>query len=271
MKHAFPAASAVLAVLGTSTALADPPAAAPDWSVSLGIASFSAPGWLGDDNYRTGLAPSLDVGYKGRVFASTTEGIGANLVRHGGWRAGPVLAYHPGRQEDGSEPFFVDDDDSTDLVGLGDVDATPEIGGFVEYATGSFLANVAVRQGLDGHEGLVGEGALEWTGAASVGGAPFSFAVGPALVVGDADYVGAFFGIDAAQSAASGLSVHDAGGGLVSYGLHGSVVVPLTSRVSLIGFGAYDVLGEEPGDSPLVEAHGSDEQGLLGVSVAVSL
>ena len=248
----------------------DRPAPSSDWSVSLGIISFSAPGYLGDDDARTALVPSLDVSYRERVFLSSTEGLGANLVREGGWRAGPILAYHPGRAEDGSQPYFVGDDDTDDLRGLGDVDPTAELGAFVEYTAGPLVSSVTLRRGLDGHGGLVGEAAVRWTGGASVAARPFAYVIGPELVVGDKDYIGAFFDVDAAQSAASGLAAHDADGGIVSYGLRGSIVVPLGGGVSLIGFGAYDVLGEEPGDSSLVSARGSDEQGAIGASVSVS-
>lgn len=263
-------AAALVAVATATPAFADRHANDSPWSASLGIASISALAWLGDDEHRTAVVPSLELDYRERVFVSTAEGIGANVVHRGGWRAGPVLAYHPGRREDESEPFFVDDKKSGDLAGLGDVDATAELGGFVEYTAGALVSSVELRQGLGGHEGLIGEVSLQWRGGVSAGGAPFSFAVGPTAVLGDADYVNAFFGVDIAQSATSGLAVHDADGGLVSYGLHGSFVVPLTPRVSLIGFGAYDVLGEELGDSPLVSARGSDEQAVLGASLTIS-
>jgi len=72
------------------------------------------------------------------------------------------------------------------------------------------------------------------------------------------------------QSAASGLSIYEADGGILSYGLRGSVVVPVTDRVSVVGFGSVNRLADEVADSSLVSTRGSGDQASAGIILNVS-
>jgi outer membrane protein len=97
-----------------------------------------------------------------------------------------------------------------------------------------------------------------------------SWSAGPrARFVGDA-YNEAYFGVNAAQAAASGLPVYDVSGGLYSYGAGASVIAPLSSDRSwaLVFVAGYDRLTGDAGDSPLVQQRGDDDQASIGLFIA---
>ncbi|MEM1051088.1 MAG: MipA/OmpV family protein, partial [Pseudomonadota bacterium] len=194
------------------------------------------------------------------------QGIEVNVVNGGGFKAGPSIGFNFGRDEDGSNPLGLLD--ATDeLIGLGDVDFTIEAGGFVQYSTGQFSGKVAVRQGVNGHEGLVGEAELKYNSTFSAFGQTGFFSVGPEISYGDDAFNSAFFDIAPAQSVASGISEFDADGGLNSVGLGASVLLPLGNNFSLVGFAGYDRLIGDIADSSLVQERGSENQATLGIFI----
>lgn len=261
----------VVAILSTSSATtADTRRSSSDWGVSVGLATITVPSYLGDNKNRSLIAPDLSVSYKGRFFLSTLDGLGYNLVNKDDWRAGPIVKYHGGRRQDGDQRYFVDDDNTTDLQGLGDIDGTAELGGFVEFTNEFLNASLEVRQATDGHEGAIGDVFVQYFGNRLVGDKSVFYGIGPKISVGNSDYLNAFFGVNEAQAIGSGLSTYEVNSGLLSYGIHGSLVVSITDRVSLIGFGSVDVLADDVADSPLVATRGSDEQGSAGILLNVS-
>lgn len=261
----------ITAVLAAPTlSVADPVPMSSDWDVSLGLATITLPSYLGDNKNRSLIAPDISVSYKDRFFASTLGGLGYNVINQNGWRAGPIVKYHAGRQENGDESYFVDDGTTNDLQGLGDIEGTAEIGGFVEYTKNFFQTSLEIRQGIDGHEGALGDVSIQYLGQQLIAGKSVAYAIGPQAVLGDSDYLSAFFSVDEQQSAASGLSIYEADGGILSYGLRGSVVVPVTDRVSVVGFGSVNRLADEVADSSLVSTRGSDDQASAGIVLNVS-
>lgn len=235
-----------------------------DWKYSVSAGGIFAPQYRGDDEYRLNMFPNISVEYGDRFFASLA-GVGYNVINNNGWRIGPVAKYDFGRDEDGSSPLGITGDDTNDLIGLGDVDGTFEIGGFVEYSIEQFTAKVELRQGINGHEGFIGEGELKYGNSVNAFGKNIYYSFGPEFVFGNDDYTSAFYGVNAAQSARSGLAQFDAEGGLVSYGFHGSIVVPATDNISVIGFAGYDKLAGDVADSTLVQQRGSEDQGIVGL------
>ena len=233
------------------------------WAFSVSAGTLISPAYLGADEYQVSVFPNLSVQYEDLFFASL-EGVGFNLIRQNGFRAGPIARYDFGRDEDGSNPLGFGGE-TDDLKGFGDVDGTVELGGFVEYSYRQFSARVELRQGVGGHEGLVGEAGLKYGNSFSAFGRPVFFELGPEITFADDTYNSAFFDVSAAQSAASGLSEFDAGGGVNTYGFHASLVVPLTDKVSLIGFGGVDQLTGDIADSSLVRERGSETQGIAGI------
>lgn len=232
------------------------------WSYSIGVGAIYAPTYLGDDDYEAQAFPNFRVTYGDR-FEASLGGIRFNALSGGRWRVGPVLSYDFGRDEDAG--------DTNDLIGLGDIDGTLELGGFVEYQADRFSAKLEVRQGVDGgHDGITGEAEVAYRGGFSAFSRQAFFTIGPAVSFGDAAFNSTFFDVSAAQSAASGISQFDAGGGINSYGLHAMAVVPLSDRTSLVGFVEYDQLTGDVGDSSIVSERGSKDQTTAGIFINYS-
>lgn len=257
-----------VALLGASaSAAAQTPEKNSGWQLTVGPGVIFAPSYLGDDEYRVRIVPNFSIKYEDRFFASVREGVGYNVINSNSWISGPVAKYDFGRDDDGSSMFAVSGDDTNDLLGLGDVDGTIELGGFIKYSRNSWSGSLELRQGIGGHEGLIGEVGVSYRGRLKMGGTPAMFSIGPKLVFASDNYNSAFFDVNTAQSARSGLAVYGSEGGLVSYGLQGSFIVPISNSVRLVTFGAINQLGSEISDSSLVSTRGSDTQATLGVTL----
>jgi outer membrane protein len=258
---------AALAVTGTAAAQ---DASDDGWRVTFGAGALYAPTYDGDDDYRLSLLPNIEVSYSDVFFASVQNGVGYRFINTPNLRAGPIGRIKFSRNEDGEQAFAVSGEDSDDLRGLGDVDTSIELGGFVEYELGSVTLNGELRQAVSGHDGWVGDLGARWSGRGDILGRSVAWSAGPrARFVGDA-YNEAYFGVNAGQAAASGLPVYDASGGLYSYGAGASVIAPLSSDRSwaLVLVAGYDRLTGDAGDSPLVQQRGDDDQASIGMFIA---
>lgn len=267
MKRAAAIFLAAVAVTGTAAAQG---AEDDGWRVTLGAGGLYAPTYEGDDAYRLSILPNVEVTYSDDFFASVQNGAGYRLINTPTLRSGPIGRIKFSRNEDGDQAFAVSGEDTDDLRGLGDVDTSVELGGFVEYELGSVTLSGELRQAVSGHDGWVGDLGARWSGRGEVLGRKLAWSAGPrARLVGDA-YNEAYFGVNAAQAAASGLPVFDASGGLYSYGAGASVVAPLSSDRSwaLVFVAGYDRLTGDAGDSPLVQQRGDDEQASIGLFIA---
>jgi MipA family protein len=237
------------------------------WSFTVGAGMVYAPVYLGADSYALSALPNIRITYADKFFFSINDGVGYNVINQGGWRIGPIGRYDFGRSEDGDSPFRIAGEKTDDLRGLGDIDGTVELGGFLEYSFDRFTAKVELRQGVNGHEGFVGDAEVRYSQEITGLGRPIILSVGPNLKFAGSNYNGAYFGIDAGQSARSGLARYDAGAGVVSYGVGGAVIVPIRDAISMAVFAGYNRLASEAADSPLVKTRGSNNQAAIGISV----
>lgn len=234
------------------------------WTANAGAGVIYSPAYTGSDHYQLSVVPDIGVKYEDKFFASVRDGVGYNAINTGNLRAGPIARYDFGRDDDGKKGFRVSGDKADRINGMGDVDGAPELGGFVAYdMTESLTAKGEVRQAIGGHEGVVGDLGIDYH--TQVGGfdRPVYFNAGPRMKLASEDYMDEYFGVNAGQSARTGLGAYDPDGGIVSYGVGASVTVPLTERIRATTFAGYDRLGDEAGDSSIVE---SKNQGTIGVS-----
>ncbi len=244
-----------------------PPPQKTGWTFSLGAGLLFKPAFLGSDEYQAMAVPDIKVAYGDRFFASVAQGIGYNLINHDGWRIGPIAKLDFGRDEDDDSPFRILGDKTEALRGLGDVDPTAELGAFAEYRLKPFSYSLEVRQGVGGHEGLLAETGVNYTGSISRFGKPIIYAFGPRATFADSNYTSAYFGITESQSAKSGLDQYSADAGPLSYGLGGFAALPITDTVSVALFGGYNRLTGDASDSPLIKERGDENQFTAGTSV----
>ncbi|NNL88592.1 MAG: MipA/OmpV family protein [Marinicaulis sp.] len=232
------------------------------WRLGVGAGSRFAPSYVGDDAYRMSLLPSIQVKYGDRFFASIENGVGYNIVNSDGFRTGPIARIRFGRDENGSQPFAIAGDATTDLIGLGDVGATAELGGFFEYKINSLKVGLEARKGANGHKGAVIDASLRYGGRSFVFGPPLIYSFGPRVTVVDNNYHSTYFDVDASQSIASGLPIFDANGGIHSYGFGATFILPITrdDKLSAVIAAGYDRLAGDAAISPLVQQRGSRDQ-----------
>ncbi|MDW6024089.1 MipA/OmpV family protein [Mesorhizobium sp. BAC0120] len=227
-----------------------------NWYLEVGATGFTAPKFDGDDSYKFALSPIISLGKAGNEarFSSRNDGISLGLIDTGNFRAGPV----------GRIVLSRDSGDSDDLEGLDPIEVGVEVGGFAEfYPTDWLRLRGELRRGFNAHDGVVGDINIDAfrdvTPEVRLSG-------GPRLSFASAEYFDAYYGVDAAEATASGLSPYSPGGGLKSYGVGGAVDWKTTEKLTTSLFAEYSRLTGPAADSSLVRERGSPNQYLLGVS-----
>lgn len=173
------------------------------WKGSVGGGLAIVPRYEGASSHRVHFLPLLDA-EAGRFFLSTMRGIGVNLSNHPGIRFGPRITYSRGRKQSYDAR----------LDGMGDISATGQLGFFLNARSVSWYTTDDIRS--DGHgTRLEFEGGYEARTYP-----PDRVRIGAKFSWADARYMQTFFGVDAVQSASSGLPEYRAGSGIKDYGLN---------------------------------------------------
>lgn len=229
-----------------------------DWKLIVGATGMVAPDFEGAKDLMFKVSPIISLGKAGPEarFTSRNDGISFSLYDNGSVRAGAT----------GKIVFERDGDDADELKGLDPVRFGAEIGGFAEvYPTDWLRVRGEVRQGIRSHDGVVADVAvdafLNVTDTVRVSG-------GPRISWASADYFEAYYGVNARESADSGLSEYDPGGGLKSIGVGGAYDWKATEKLTTSVFAEYSRLMGSAADSSLVEEKGSPNQFTIGVSAA---
>jgi outer membrane protein len=232
----------------------------PTWTIELGAEVRSLPHYQGSDVYGFYPFPLFDVRPAGTParFHGPRDGFGYALYDTDMIKAGPVVQVELGRHVKHNPA----------LTGLGNVGMTAEVGGFVDYWPTHWLrARVELRQGFGGHTGVVSDETVDLV----VPVAPqWILSGGPRITVATKDANRPYFGVDANQSAASGLPVYDVGGGVRSYGLGTQARYQWNPQWESHAFVEYTRLTGAVGNSPVVVQRGAVDQGMFGVGATYS-
>ena len=210
------------------------------WSYRLGVAGGAEPAYPGADEYDAEPFPIIDVRWGRLIFISDREGVGFNIVNGRYLRVGAAITYDGGR----------DEDDSTRLVGLGEIDETIEFGGLVVFtALGARLDGQFRQDIFGGHNGwLVDFGA----GYGAAIGELFDIDFHLGATWASEDYMQAYFGVDAAQSAASGLPAFDTVAGFRDVAAETRATLQLGDGwFAEADFRASQLIGDAGEDSPI--------------------
>jgi outer membrane scaffolding protein for murein synthesis (MipA/OmpV family) len=161
-----------------------------------------------------------------------------------------------------------DPKDDRDFVGLHKVDYTIEGGAFLEVWPVEFLrARAEIRQGFNGHDGLVGNLGLDFVQRFGA----FTFAIGPRLAFGDSDFTREYFGITPLESIANGrVPAFRPDGGVTSVGGLASLRYKWSEQWSTTVYGGYDRLVDDAGRSPVSRVLGSRDQYIVGAQLSYS-
>lgn len=211
-------------------------------------------------------AQAQDLGFGGREF-SVDLGVGVDVgpdyPGSDDGEVGPWLIWrNPGFTQPGSDlrqgfaisPSFNmvgerEASDNDDLEGMEDIDRAYELGLRFSYGMGRLTAFGTVRQGFDGHEGLVGEIGAKYRTDLSDRVTLWS---GLSLGYGDGDYNDTYFGVDPAQARAH-RPAYDIGGGFNKAAISFEARYALTDTVALLGEVEYAKLIGDAENSPLVQ------------------
>jgi len=227
-----------------------------DWYLTVGAAAITAPRYEGARKHLFSVEPMISFGRAGPEarFSSRNDNISIGFFDTGAFRAGAT----------GKIVMPRDEGDSPDLAGLDPVRFGAEVGGFVEvYPTDWLRLRGELRRGIRAHDGIVGDVAAD----AFIDVAPtVRISGGPRLSFATAEYFDAYYGVDAAESVASGLSVYEPGSGLRAVGAGGAVTWNATDKVTTSLFGEYSRLMGPAAASSLVNERGSRNQLMFGLS-----
>jgi len=203
------------------------------------------------------IAPFWDIstarGGKEFQYESADESAGLALVRTRGFAIGPAFNFEGSRRRE-----------ETDLP-VDEVGASIEAGGFAELWLGSAVrARAELRKGITGHKALVGNVSLDYVARDRDN---WLFSVGPRISLSDKKYQQAYFGVNSAASARTGLTPYAPGGGVHAVGAAASALYQLSDRWGIQGYAKYDRLVSDAADSPIVRTIGSRNQFSAGAAL----
>jgi len=224
------------------------------WAFGLGLSVEYESAYEGSDEYDFEVDPAGAVQWRSGddIFYWAGEALGWRGLRSDTWLFDAAVAFDEGREED--------DSDDGRLDGLGDSDEDTEL---VLQARRAFDADW--RYWLDGRVVTGDNGSL---GLLAVGrrfgnrndGSGHEIAV--AVVFHDSDYANKDFGIDAEQSAASGLEETDLSGGFRSVGFNYNYRHYINENWQVFGEAVYERYSSDIEDSPIARNNYEAEVGV---------
>jgi len=237
------------------------PGPRPDWTITIGAEGRVEPAFQGSKQYGVRPYPLFDVRPFGTPerFHAPRDGIGIGLIEGPSFQIGPVGQLKMARREG---------DDPGALHGLGDVPWAVEVGIFAEYWWIPWLRTRAeVRQGFNGHHGVVADITAD---AVVTLDSQWTVSGGPRISFASKAATSPYFSINAAQSAASGLPVFAAEGGVRSVGAGTQARYAWNSQWATHAFVEFERLTGDAADSPLVVQRGSASQWTFGLGTTHS-
>jgi MipA family protein len=247
-------------VLAALPALAQEPSRLPswiagDWSLTLGAAGYMAPRFEGANSLAFNAVPMVSLSRQGKkeIFSSRNDNIALALYETDTFRVGPV-----------GKILFERTDHDRDLRGLGSVRWGGEAGAFIDLFPIHWLrVRTEVRQGFRAHSGVIADVAAD---AFQDIRPDIRISAGPRLSLASSSYYRAYYGVNGAQSAASGLAPYAPGGGFRAVGFGGAITWKTTEKITTSFFAEYSRLLGPAAESSLVKQRGSVNQFTIGAS-----
>jgi len=224
--------------------------------VSLGAGVGLAPDYEGSEDYAAVPLPYVSVAWSNHMAISLLGNKAkVNLIPSPIWKGGLIGEYIGKR----------DDVDNSRVDRLEDVDASVMLGGFFGFEYANWSASIeAMADVADGNDGSI----VRLNGGYRIPiGQTLSLSLGAFTTWADDDYMQAYFEIDAANAAASGLQTFDADAGFKDVGLNLMASYKPWEHWGLMGLANYKRLLNDAEDSPVVDDEGDANQYTAGVLV----
>jgi MipA family protein len=236
------------------------PSVSGNWTVMIGAGGEYKPDFEGSKHSVLSPVPIFSIRRAGTAeqFHGPRDSASIALIDFGDLRAGPAAKFVSSRKAN----------NYSELNGLGDVKATVELGGFVEYfPVDWFRTRIETRQGLGGHKGVVADFSADFIVPVLQ---RFTISAGPRFTWESTKATSPYFGIDAVQAMATGLPVFNAKGGAHSVGVGGQVSYRINPQWEVRSYIEYDRLLGDAAKSPLVAMRGSVNQTTVGIGASYS-
>ena len=224
-----------------------------DWSVRLGGIGMYKPAYEGSDDYEFQGFPLIDITWRDALFLNPRKGLGAYLWNQDGMKLGVSFGYSFGR----------DEDDSSDLSGLGDIDGGATANVLFEWDVDDFSFDAHYEHQLTGQS----------TGFQAHIGLGYKLRLGEKTILkpsvqttySSSDYMEEYFSVSEGQSARSGLTVYDADSGFKSVGVHLLSIYRINPKWAVNATANCDLLLGDTADSPVIK---DETQYLLGIRLS---
>ncbi|HEX7871419.1 MAG TPA: MipA/OmpV family protein [Sphingobium sp.] len=250
-------------MLATSLLLWTATAGAQDWSGAprepqrrstdhsiIGIGLAQVPTYQGSDSYRTLPLPAIDVAV-GPYYFNLRNGVGINVIDLPVLTFGGGIAFMPGyRQEDVP-------------TGVNRLKAGVGARMFMNFNTGVAIVSLGGTRGLIGStKGFIADASVAYP---IIAGRRLALIPSIGTTWANGKHNDRYFGIDAGESAASGLREFHAGSGFKDISTMVTANYSLTGRINLTASAGLTTLLGDVRDSPLI-AHTTQPTGFLSLS-----
>ncbi|MCF6325224.1 MAG: MipA/OmpV family protein [Gammaproteobacteria bacterium] len=250
----------------------------PDYSQSFqaktGVGIGPVPEYEGSDDYAATGLPLIEIRKPGVFFVK-----GASINTNDGLASAGLTLLHFSYSEESRHRVQLvmgplvrayrgrDESDNDILNGLGDIDQSVGVGGFIALSTGAWLVNLSVSPQDVGNDtdGTLATFDIGYTVSIKN---RLQLTTGLSTSWADDDYIQGYFGVSDAQAIRSGLSRFDITSGFKDTGIQMKASYAISPRWSLEGQIGYWRLLNDAADSPIVKDAGSADQvrGLIGLS-----
>ena len=217
----------------------------PEWDVILGVATSVNPIYSGASQYRAGAGPVINIRYRDRIFISTGEGIGFNVLAGKQYRISLAAGLDLGRR--------VNWHYST-LHGLGDIPRAPFFklaGTYILSKRLPVMLRADIRKIAGGASGIVGD--LNFYSPLPGSSRKFVMFAGPSVTLADRKHLQTVYGVSERQALQSGYAPFDAHGGFEAAGFGFSATRFFTTHLLANTNLAVSELMGSAARSPLVE------------------
>ena len=217
----------------------------PEWDVILGLAASAQPIYSGASQYRAGAGPVINIRYRDRIFISSGEGVGVNLLAGKQYRISLAVGLDLGRRMDWHY---------STLHGLGDIPRAPFFklaGTYILSKRLPVMLRADIRKIAGGAAGVVGD--LNFYSPLPGSSREFVMFAGPSVTIADRKHLQTMYGVSGRQAQQSGYAPFNAHGGFEAAGFGFSATRFFTTHLlANTNLAVSELLGS-PARSPLVE------------------
>ncbi|RCS22737.1 MipA/OmpV family protein [Phyllobacterium salinisoli] len=210
-----------------------------NWSLIIGGGAMYKPEYEGSEDLKVSPIPFVSFTY-GEWLEINPRGVAVTALNHDGFSLSGNIGYESGR----------DEDDHDRLRGLGDIDLAATVGAEAAYELGPVELYAAIDQTIGGSESLIGTFGIGYSAPVTE---RLILGAKAEAIVANNKHMEAYFGVDSAQSAASGLREYKPRAGVKRVNVSANATYMLTDNWLVRGRAELGILTGDAADSPIVQ------------------